>query len=56
MTINLEVKYMFLLWKGFCNQLTQIYGDLELETTAEIKLEHLRQQILAMVYSTKFQI
>ena len=35
---NLEVKYMFLSWEGFIEQLTQIFRDLEVTTTAERKL------------------
>ena len=35
---NLEVKYMFLSQGGFAERLTQIFGDLEVTTTAERKL------------------
>ena len=35
---NLEVKYMFLSWGGFAKQLTQMFRDLEVTTTAEKKL------------------
>ena len=35
---NLEVKYLFLSWGGFAEQLTQMFRDLEVTTTAERKL------------------
>ena len=37
-TTNLEVKYLFLSWGGFIEQLTQMFGDLEITTIAEKKL------------------
>src|SRR6266567_4769549 len=37
-TTNLETKYIFLSWDNFKNQMTQIFGDLKEETTAEQKL------------------
>ena len=38
MTTNLEVKYLFLSWGGFIEQLTQMFGDLKVTTIAERKL------------------
>ena len=38
MSTNLEVKYMFLSWGGFAEQLTQMFRDLEVTTMAEQKL------------------
>ena len=35
---NLEVKYMFLSWGGFAEQLIQMFGNLEAATTVERKL------------------
>ena len=34
-TTNLEIKYIFINWENFKNQLTQMFGDLEEEVTAE---------------------
>src|SRR5882762_4777026 len=36
-SLNKEVKYMFSSWDGFSLRLTQMYGDLEAEATAERK-------------------
>ena len=38
MSTNLEVKYMFLSWGGFIEQLIQIFGDLEVVTIVKQKL------------------
>ena len=38
MSTNLEVKYIFLSWGGFAEQLIQMFGDLEAITTTERKL------------------
>ena len=38
MSTNLEVKYIFLSWGGFVEQLMQMFKDLEVATTAERKL------------------
>ena len=38
MSINLEVKYMFLSWGGFAEQLIQMFRDLKVTTIAERKL------------------
>ena len=38
MFTNLEVKYIFLSWGGFIEQLTQMFKDLEVATIAERKL------------------
>jgi hypothetical protein len=54
--INIEARYMFLIWDRFANQLKQIFGSLEEELVAKDKLENIRQTILAMVYLTEFQI
>ena len=53
-TTNLEVKYIFLLQEGFTSRLIQIFKDLEVEATAEYKLEGLRQPTLAIVYIIEF--
>src|SRR6266568_8965640 len=37
-TTNLEIKYIFLSWDNFKNQMTQIFRDLEEEATVERKL------------------
>ena len=37
-TRNNKVKYIFLSWEGFCNRLTQIYGDSIATITAKRKL------------------
>ena len=37
-TRNNKVKYIFLSWEGFCNRLTQIYGDSKATITAKRKL------------------
>ena len=42
-TTNKEVQYMFMQWDVFVAKLTQIYKDLELETTAEQKIQALTQ-------------
>jgi hypothetical protein len=54
-TGNNEVKYMFSSWEGFCNRLTQMYGDPEAIATAERKLQELTQRGSAMDYTTQFQ-
>ena len=38
MSTNLKVKYMFLSWGGFAEQLIQMFGDLEATTIAKRKL------------------
>jgi hypothetical protein len=38
MTRNNKVRYIFLIWEGFVNRLTQMYKDLEVETIAEYRL------------------
>ena len=53
--INKEVRYIFLLWKGFKSQLVQMYRDFEEEKIATKKLYKLKQMALAMVYMTEFQ-
>ena len=53
-TTNKEVRYMFLLWKGFKACLVQMYKDSEEEETAIRKIYKLRQPALAIVYMTKF--
>ena len=53
-TINPKVKYMFLNWDGFINQLMQIYSDLKATTTAEQKLLKLIQKGLATNYTIIF--
>ena len=50
LTTNLEVRYMFLLQEEFINRLTQIYGDPEVITIVERKLQELTQKILAIEY------
>src|SRR6266571_5810202 len=52
-TTNLETKYIFLSWDNFKSQMTQIFGDLEKEATAEWKLYSLTQKGLAMEYITQ---
>jgi len=52
---NSEVKYMFLTWEGFCNQLIQIYKNAKEKETVTRKLYKLKQISSAMVYMTKFQ-
>jgi hypothetical protein len=52
MTGNNKVKYMFLIWEGFANRLTQIYRDLEIETIAEYRLQELTQQSSVIKYTT----
>ncbi len=37
-TTNLEVKFMFLSWGGFAEQLIQMFGDPKAKTIAEQKL------------------
>src|SRR6266566_4235793 len=51
-TTNLKIKYIFLSWDNFKNQMTQIFGDLEEEATAERKLYLLTQKGSAMEYTT----
>jgi len=46
---------MFSSWEGFLDRLIQIYGDLEVTTTAERKLLELTQKGLATDYTTMFQ-
>ena len=41
-TTNVEVRYMFLIWDGFANQLKQIFGSLEEELIAKNKLENIQ--------------
>jgi len=55
-TTNKEVRYMFLLWKGFKSQLVQMYGDSEEEETATKKIYKLKQTASAIVYITEFQL
>jgi len=55
MTINKEVRYMFLLWEGFKSCLVQMYGDSEEEETAIKKIYKLKQTASAMMYIIKFQ-
>ena len=38
MFTNLEVKYMFLSWGGFVEQLIQMFGDLKVITIVKRKL------------------
>ena len=49
-TTNLEMKYIFLSWDNFKNQMTQIFGDLEEEAIAEQKLYSLTQKGSAIKY------
>src|SRR6266700_5850237 len=49
-TTNLEIKYIFLSWENFKNQITQMFGDLEEEATAEQKLYILTQKGLVIEY------
>src|SRR6266566_1599947 len=51
-TTNLETKYIFANWENFKNRLTQMFGDLEEEATAEQKLYILIQRGLARDYTT----
>ena len=53
-TTNQEVRYMFLSWEGFVNQLMQIYKDLETTMTAEQKLSGLTQKGSTTDYTTMF--
>ena len=55
-TTNLETKYIFLSQDNFKNQITQIFGDLEEEATAERKLYSLTQKGSAIEYTTQFQM
>src|SRR6266702_4791503 len=55
-TTNLEIKYIFLSWDNFKNQITQIFRDLEEEATAERKLYSLIQKGSAIEYTTQFQM
>src|SRR6266699_7074324 len=50
-TTNLETRYIFLSWDNFKSQMTQIFGDLEEEATAEQKLYSLTQKGSAMEYT-----
>ena len=54
-TLNQEVRYMFLSWEGFANQLTQIYGDMEIVIMAERRLSELTQKGLITDYTIIFQ-
>ena len=38
-TANLEVRYMFLIWEGFCKYIIQIFRSLNKELIAENKLK-----------------
>ena len=42
-TKNNKIKYMFLSWEGFCNRLTQIYGNFKVIIIAKYKLQELTQ-------------
>ena len=55
-TANLEARYMFSTWEGFCKRMTQMFGSPDEESMAEDKLETLRQTASAMTYSTEFQM
>jgi len=46
---------MFSSWEGFLDRLIQIYGNLEVTTTAERKLLELTQKGSATDYTTMFQ-
>ena len=50
-TTNLEIKYIFLSWDNFKNQITQIFRDLEEEAIAERKLYLLIQKGSVMEYT-----
>jgi hypothetical protein len=39
MTENNKVRYIFLIWEGFANRLTQIYRDSEVKAIAEHRLQ-----------------
>ena len=41
-TTNVEVQYIFLIWKGFANRLKQIFGSLDKELMARNKLKNLQ--------------
>ena len=45
---------MFLLWAGFSNKFTQMYGDTKEKETATKKLYKLKQTSSVIVYTTKF--
>src|SRR6266576_4008495 len=51
-TTNLEMKYIFLSWDNFKNQITQMFRDLEEEAIAEQKLYLLTQKGLVIEYTT----
>ena len=51
---NQEVKYIFLSWEGFVNQLMQIYSNLEVVITVKGKLSKLMQKGLATDYTMIF--
>ena len=40
--INLEVKYIFLIWEGFCKYIMQIFRSFKEESMAEEKLKILQ--------------
>src|SRR5438105_9164635 len=48
---NLETRYIFLNWDNFKSRITQIFRDLEEETTAERKLYLLTQKVSATEYT-----
>ena len=41
-TTNIKAQYMFLTWKGFANQLKQIFRSLKEESVAKDKLENIQ--------------
>ena len=54
-TINKEVRYMFLLWEGFKSHLVQMYRDSEEEEMVTRKIYKLKQTTSAIMYMTEFQ-
>ena len=54
-TLNQEVKYIFLNWEEFTNQLIQIYGDIKAAVTAERRLSKLMQKKSTTEYTMTFQ-
>ena len=38
-TTNLKVRYIFLMWEGFCKYIIQIFGSLDKELMAKNKLK-----------------